>query len=85
MASVAGGDLHPASWLLAGLALALSHLGSLWINWYDGGERWRVSSASAMWAPYPRMLVLHVSILVDFAIAMRSVGSAGSRPASVPG
>jgi len=76
MASVAGGDLHPASWLLAGLALALSHLGSLWINWYDGGERLRVSSASAMWAPYPRMLVLHVSILVGFAIAMRSVGSA---------
>lgn len=76
MAFVAGGSLHPASWLLAGLALALSHLGSLWINWYDGGERWRVSPASAMWAPYPRMLVLHVSILVGFAITIRSVGSA---------
>lgn len=76
MAFVAGGELHPASWLLAGLALGLSHLGSLWINWYDGGERWRVSPASAMWQPYPRMLVLHVSILVGFALTMRSVGAA---------
>ena len=75
MASIAGGDLHPVSWLWAGLALGLSHLGSLWINWYDGGERWRGSPGSAMWQPYPRMLVLHVSVLAGFAITLRSVGS----------
>lgn len=76
MAFLAGGGLHPWTWLLTGLLLALSHLGSLWINWYDGGERLRVSPGSAMWQPYPRMLVLHVGILVGFALVMRSVGSA---------
>lgn len=75
MAFLAGGDLHPASWLLAGLALGLSHLGSLWINWYGEGERWRVPATSAMWQPYPRMLVLHVAILVGFALVLRTVGT----------
>ena len=76
MAFLAGGGLHPWTWLLTGLALALSHLGSLWINWYDGGERLQVSPGSAMWQPYPRMLVLHVGILVGFVLVMRAVGSA---------
>jgi len=75
MAFLAGGDLHPGTWLLAGLTLALSHVGSLWLNWYDGGERWRVSATTAMWQPYPRMLVLHVAIILGFGLALRSVGS----------
>lgn len=78
MAFLAGGDLHPWTWLLTGLVLALSHLGSLWVNWYDGGERLRVPPASAMWQPYPRMLVLHVGILVGFALVLQTVGSAGT-------
>lgn len=76
MAFVGGGELHPGSWLLAGLVLALSHLGSLWLNWYDGGERWRVSATTAMWQPYPRMLVLHVAVLAGFGLTMSSVGAA---------
>lgn len=76
MAFAAGGGLHPGAWLLAGLALVLSHLGSLWINWFDGGERFRVSAATAMWQPYPRMLVLHVGIILGVGLVMRSVGSA---------
>lgn len=76
MAFLAGGALHPWTWLLTGLALGLSHLGSLWINWYDGGERLRVSAVSAMWQPYPRMLVLHVGILVGFALVLQTVGTA---------
>ena len=75
MAFLAGGDLHPGTWLLAGLTLALSHVGSLWLNWYDGGERWRVSATTAMWQPYPRMLVLHVAIILGLGLALRSVGS----------
>lgn len=75
MAFLAGGDLHPGTWLLAGLALALSHVGSLWLNWYDGGERWRVSATTAMWQPYPRMLVLHVAIILGFGLVLRSVGA----------
>lgn len=76
MAFLGGGGLHPWTWLLTGFALVLSHLGSLWINWYDGGERLRVSPATAMWQPYPRMLVLHVGILVGFALVLNSVDSA---------
>ena len=76
MAFLAGGDLNPGTWLLAGLTLALGHVGSLWLNWYDGGERWRVSATTAMWQPYPRMLVLHVAIILGFGLALRSVGAA---------
>lgn len=76
MAFLAGGGLHPVTWLLTGLALVLSHLGSLWINWYGEGERLRVSPSSAMWQPYPRMLVLHVGILCGFGLVLGSVGSA---------
>jgi hypothetical protein len=76
MAFMAGGELHPGSWLLAGLALGLSHLGSLWLNWFEGGERLRVSASTAMWQPYPRMLVLHVGIILGFGLAMDAVGSA---------
>ncbi len=75
MAFLSGGDLHPGTWALAGLVLALSHLGSLWINWYDNGERWRVSASTAMWQPYPRMLVLHVAIILGFGLVLRSVGT----------
>jgi hypothetical protein len=75
MAFLAGGDLHPGTWLLAGLVLALGHLGSLWLDWYDGGERWRVSATTAMWQPYPRMLVLHVAIIAGFGLALRSAGA----------
>ncbi|WP_224275094.1 DUF6498-containing protein [Nocardioides lacusdianchii] len=78
MAFLAGGELHPASWLLAGVALGLSHLASLWINWYDGGERLVVSAQRAMWLPYPRMLVLHVGILVGFGLVMGTVAPGGS-------
>ena len=77
MAFLAGGDLHPGTWLLAGLTLALSHVGSLWLNWYDGGERWRVSATTAMWQPYPRMLVLHVAIILGFGLVLRSAGTNG--------
>ena len=78
MAVIAGGGLHPLTWLLTGLALVLGHLGSLWINWYGEGERFRVSAVGAMWQPYPRMLVLHVGILAGFGLVTRSIGSADS-------
>lgn len=76
MAGLAGAPLHPRTWLLAGLALVLSHVTSLLINWFGEGERRRVSPASAMWQPYPRMLVLHVAILASFGLLLKSVGPA---------
>ena len=77
LAFTAGGDLHPASWLLCGLALALSHLASLVVNWFGEGERDRVSAPAAMLIPYPRMLVLHVAILIGFGLVVGTAGVDG--------
>ncbi|GAA1925594.1 DUF6498-containing protein [Nocardioides hwasunensis] len=78
MAVLVGGDLSVRTAALAGLALVLGHVVSLWLNWFGDGERLRVSPTTAMWEPYPRMLVLHVTILVGFGLAIRSVGTSDS-------
>jgi len=75
MAFASGGELNPGTWLLCGLALALSHLASLVVNWFGEGERLRVSAPAAMLIPYPRMLVLHVAILGGFGLVVDSVGA----------
>jgi hypothetical protein len=51
--------------LLAAL-IAASHLFSLGVNWFGRDERLVVSPGSAMFGPYPRMLVLHVGIILGF-------------------
>ena len=48
---------------LVALGILLGHLFSLGLNWFGRGERRWVTVEQAMWAPYPRMLVLHVAIL----------------------
>ena len=53
--------------LLATL-IAASHLFSLGVNWFGRGERLVVSPGSALWAPYPRMLVMHVGIILGFVL-----------------
>lgn len=77
MAGLAGGRLHPASWLVAGLALVLSHAASLGLNWFGEGERWRVSVGRATMMPYPRMLVLHVAIIASFGLVLSATGDGG--------
>jgi hypothetical protein len=56
--------------LLLSLAIAASHLFSLGVNWFGREERKVVSPSQAMAAPYPRMLVLHVGILIGFGVAL---------------
>ena len=51
--------------LLAAL-IAASHLFSLGVNWFGRDERLVVSPGAALWAPYPRMLVMHVGIILGF-------------------
>lgn len=72
IAGMAGGDLRPVTWGLVGLALVASHVGSFWLNWLGEGERDRVSPSRVMWQPYPRMIVLHVAILVAAPFALDS-------------
>ena len=56
--------------LLLSLAITVSHLFSLGVNWFGRDERKVVSPGRAMFAPYPRMLVLHVGIIIAFGIAL---------------
>lgn len=67
IASLAGGLTgEPSTWLLLLLAITASHLISLGLNWFGQGERNIVTVRRAMAMPYPRMLVLHVSVLGAF-------------------
>ena len=52
--------------LLLSLVIAVSHVVSLGVNWFGRGERLVVGPGTAMVAPYPRMLVLHVGIILGF-------------------
>jgi hypothetical protein len=62
------GGLGPV--VLLSLAITASHLFSLGANWFGRDERKVVSPGKAMFAPYPRMLVLHVGILIAFGVAL---------------
>ncbi|MBJ7357321.1 DUF6498-containing protein [Nocardioides sp.] len=56
--------------VLLSLAITASHLFSLGVNWFGRDERMVVSPGTAMFAPYPRMFVLHVGILIGFGVAL---------------
>jgi hypothetical protein len=56
--------------VLLSLAITVSHLFSLGANWFGRNERKVVSPGKAMAAPYPRMLVLHVGIIIGFGVAL---------------
>jgi hypothetical protein len=53
-------------WVAAAAAILLSHMLSLGLHWLGRGERRAVSPGWAMAAPYPRMLALHVTVVVGF-------------------
>jgi len=50
--------------LLGALALLVSHLASLLLNYFGRGEYRRVSPASQMFLPYVRVVVLHLTIIL---------------------
>jgi hypothetical protein len=56
--------------LLLSLAITASHLFSLGVNWFGRNELKVVSPGQAMFAPYPRMFVMHVGILIAFGVAL---------------
>ena len=52
--------------LLTMAAIAASHLVSLAVNWFGNDERLHTSAGTVMWVPYPRMIVLHVGVILGF-------------------
>jgi hypothetical protein len=63
--------------LLAVVALAISHGLSFWFNYLGRGEYRRASAAGQMFAPYGRLVVLHITIIVGgMAIAFTGAPAA---------
>jgi hypothetical protein len=56
--------------VLLSAAITASHLFSLGVNWFGRRELAVVSPGQAMFAPYPRMFVMHVGILIAFGVAL---------------
>jgi Family of unknown function (DUF6498) len=71
--------VNPGAILFAGIALAISHGVSFWWNFWHGGEYRRISAAQLMFAPYGRLLVLHMTIILG-AVA---IGTTGAQSAAV--
>ena len=66
--------------LLAVVALAISHGLSFWFNYLGRGEYRRTSPAGQMFAPYGRLVVLHITIIVGgMAIALTGAPAAAAR------
>ena len=62
--------LEPAGLLWPLLGLAASHGVSFLVNFLSGGE-WRAAGAGLMLAPYPRVVVLHLVLIVGCSRARR--------------
>ena len=68
---------EPGSVLLAVVALAISHGVSYWFNYLGRGEYRRATAAGQMFAPYGRLVVLHITIIVGgMAIAFTGAPAA---------
>jgi hypothetical protein len=64
LAGLTGGFTgEPRTWLLLMVAILASHVVSLGLNWFGQGERDVVTPRRAMATPYPRMIVLHLSVI----------------------
>lgn len=62
---------------LAAVALAISHGLSYWFNYLGRGEYRRASAAGQMFAPYGRLVVLHITIILGgMAIAVTGAPAA---------
>lgn len=57
----------PATIPLAVVALTISHAVSFWFNFLGAGEYRRVTAAGQMFAPYGRLVVLHITIILGGA------------------
>ena len=66
--------MAPAEWLIAFAALAISHGLSLTFNYFMNGEYRNQTVKALMGAPYKRIVVLHVAIILG-AFGVAALGS----------
>ncbi|MGH2474269.1 MAG: DUF6498-containing protein, partial [Candidatus Limnocylindrales bacterium] len=66
--------VDPGVIVVAVVALAISHGLSYWWNFLRGGEYRRVSAARQMFAPYGRLVALHLTIILG-AVAVIATGA----------
>ena len=67
----------PVTILVAVIALTISHAVSYYFNFLGSGEFRRVTAAGQMFAPYGRLVVLHITIIVGgIAIAVTGAPAA---------
>jgi Family of unknown function (DUF6498) len=71
--------VDPVTILFAAIALAISHGVSFWWNYLHGGEYRRISAAQLMFAPYGRLMALHMTIILG-AVA---IGTTGAQAAAI--
>jgi hypothetical protein len=69
-----GMTIEPGSVLVAGIALTISHGLSFWWNYLRGGEYRRATAAGLMFAPYRRLIALHLTIIFG-AMAVMFTGA----------
>ena len=67
-----GPDLGAVAW--GAIGLAISHVSSFLINFVGRGEYRRVSAARQMFAPYGRLVILHLTILFGAFVSL-AIGS----------
>ena len=60
--------------------IGISHGVSYWWNYLHGGEYRRISAAQLMFAPYGRLMVLHMTIILSAPVA---IGTTGAQSAAV--
>lgn len=78
LASATGGFTGSAGfWVVSVLVLVMSHVLSLALHWFGRAERARARASRTMLLPYPRMVVLHLSVIGAFFL----LGGPGGRPA----
>ena len=76
-ASQTTAGIDPGAILLAAVALSIGHGASFLFNYVGRGEYRRVSAASQMFAPYGRLVILHLTILLGaFAIMLTGAPAA---------
>lgn len=78
------GGVEPLAVLVALVALVISHGVSFWFNFLGRGEYRRVTPSGQMFAPYGRLVVLHVTIIFG-ALAISSTGAPAAAVAILVG
>ena len=68
--STVTGRMTPPAWLIAFIALTISHGVSFVLNFLIAGERQKTNVKALMGAPYGRIVITHITVLAGGAATM---------------